>query len=260
MIRFTKITTTTVGLLALSLSTAVQAQSTQDDAAVAAAEGPADPISVSGSIAVLNEYRWRGVNLTDGNVAVQGAVNVNHESGAYAGLWASNLSDTPIYGMVELDVIAGYATEVAPGTTLDIGATYYVYPDGKKGLGPTDFLEPAVKVTHTIGPVRATAGAAYAYKQAALGNDDSLYLSLNLSSGVPNTPVTVVGSLGRTKGALAAITPSRTIIDWSLGADYVLGPVTLGVRYIDTDIPKTGVKAIDTLYDATVVGSVTLSF
>ncbi|MBJ7501134.1 MAG: hypothetical protein JHC57_15375, partial [Sphingopyxis sp.] len=38
------------------------------------------------------------------------------------------------------------------------------------------------------------------------------------------------------------------------------GPLTFSVQYIDTDVKKTGIKALDTLYDPTVVFTLGASF
>ena len=38
------------------------------------------------------------------------------------------------------------------------------------------------------------------------------------------------------------------------------GPATFSVQYIDTDVKKTGVKAVDTLYDPTVVFTLGVAF
>ena len=72
--------------------------------------------------------------------------------------------------------------------------------------------------------------------------------------------MTVHAGVGYSDGSLALTAPAGDYVDWSLGASYVIGPATLSARYIDTDIKKTGVKAVDTLYDPTVVFTLGLSF
>ena len=221
---------------------------------------PSGPLTVSGGVSVVSDYRFRGLSRSDGKVEVQSTISVDHDSGLYAGVWGSGLPDTPRYGQYELDLFAGYATEVAPGTSLDVGATYYVYPGHRDGAGASDYVELSGRLSHDLGPLSATATLAYAPDQKALGRDDNLYLNLGLSSGIPNTPVTLSANLGYTDGALGALAGDRNYLDWSLGASVVNGPVTLSARYIDTDIRKTGVKAVDRLYDPTLVFSIGLSF
>lgn len=221
------------------------------------AEGP---ITISGGVTLISDYRFRGVSLSGEDFAVQPTITVSHESGFYAGLWGSNLDDTAIYGEVEVDAYIGYNTEIAEGTTLDASLIYYWYPDGTNAAGPSDYFETILKLSHDIGPVTASGTVGYSWDQASLGSDDNLYLGLGLSAAIPDTPVTLVGTVGYTDGALGALAPGGNYLDWSLGADVAVGPATLGVRYVDTDIAKTGIKAADTLFDATLLFSVGFSF
>ncbi len=212
------------------------------------------PVTVSGNIALVSDYRFRGVSQSDKEMAVQGGITVTHESGAYAGAWASNLAGWGTFGgaNMELDLFAGYKVAVG-GATIDAGLTWYMYPGG---ADQTDFAEPYVKVSTTLGPVNALAGIAYAPKQRALGNfsntpesrgqrEDNLYLWGDLSSGIPDTAATVKAHLGHSNGNPGlgpngtSVTPTGEYWDWLLGLDYVVGPVTLGVAYVDTDIGKT---------------------
>lgn len=229
-------------------------------AAASAQDVPSGPLSVSGGINVVSDYRFRGISQSEEKVELQSTVTVSHTSGLYVGAWGSGLPGSPRYGQYELDLYSGYATEIAPGTSLDLGATYYVYPGNRDAAGPSDFIEAAGRVSHDLGPVSATAMLAYAPKQTSLGDDDNLYLNLDLSSGIPNTPVTLTASVGYTDGALGAAAANRHYLDWSLGARVVHGPVMLSARYVDTDIRRSGVKAVDTLYDPTVILGVGLSF
>lgn len=186
--------------------------------------------SVSGGATLVSDYRFRGISLSDEDVALQGTLNLNHDSGFYAGAWASSLDDTPLYGEVELDLYAGWTKEVASGTSVDVGLLYYVYPDG---TGDSDYFEPYAKVSHTIGPVKGTVGLAYAWDQSAIGNDDNIYVFADLAAGIPGTPVTLKAHAGHSDGSLS---PTGNYWDWSVGAEAAVGPVTVGVAYVDTDL------------------------
>ena len=93
---------------------------------------PPGPITVTGNIALVSDYRFRGVSQSDKGIAVQGGITVSHESGLYGGLWASNLAGWGTFGgsNTELDLIAGYKVALADGLTLDAGLTWYMYPSG----------------------------------------------------------------------------------------------------------------------------------
>jgi hypothetical protein len=219
-------------------------------------------ITVSGSAALVSDYRFRGVSQSDRAMAVQAGVTVAHESGFYVGTWASNLSGWGTFGgsNTELDLIGGYKKEFS-GVTVDVGLTWYMYPGG---ADKTDFAEPYAKVSGTVGPVNVLAGVAYAPKQEALGKwynsgarynsglgpnnpgakDDNLYVWTDLSGGIPDTPVTLRAHLGYSDGNPGlgpngtSVTPTGSYLDWNVGADFAVGPVVLGVTYVDTDISK----------------------
>lgn len=224
-----------------------------------AQEVPSGGFDVSGGVELVSDYRYRGISLTDVGVAVQPTLTIDHDSGFYLGAWGSNIDRGAAFGDVEIDVYGGYETQVAPGTRLDVGLTYRLYPDGDRAFGAADYGEASARLSYMLGPLEARGTVAYAWDQAALG-DDSLYLNLGLSSGIPATPVTVSASVGYTDGALAALAPRGQYLDWSLGAKATFGSLTAGVRYVDTDIRKTGVRAVDKLYRPTVVASLGLAF
>ena len=225
-------------------------------AAPAAAQDVTDPpsgaLSVSGGVELVSDYRFRGLSLTDKDIAVQPTITVSHDSGFYLGAWGSNIDVGPVRGDVEAQLYGGYETEIASGTRIDVGATYYWYPDGEKAFGPSDYGEATARLSYMLGPIEATGSVAYAWDQAALGDADNLYLRLGLSSGIPNTPVTLSAGIGFSDGALA---PGGDYRDWSLGARATFDQITIGLKYVDTDVRKTGVKAIDRRFGATVVAS-----
>ena len=220
--------------------------------------GAGSPFSLSGGISVVSDYRFRGISLSDEEIALQPTLTLSHESGLYAGVWGSTMPDSPLSGKFELDLYGGYATEIASGTSVDVGMIYYTYPGNRDWAGSADYVEFIGKLSHDIGPLSATGTVAYAPDQKSQG--DSWYYNLGLSSGIPNTPVTLRAGVGYSDGSLALTAPAGNYFDWSVGASYVIGPATLSARYVDTDIKKTGVKAIDTLYDPTVVFTLGVSF
>lgn len=248
-----------------------------------AQEKPASPITVSGSVALVSDYRFRGVSQTDKEMAIQGGVTVSHESGLYVGTWASNLAGWGTFGgsNMELDLIAGFAVPIG-GAKLDVGVTWYMYPGG---ANKTDFAEPYVKVSTAVGPASVLLGVAYAPKQEALGRwsltgasaqdaaaglapfdapgdkEDNFYIWGDVSSAIPNTPVTLKAHLGYSDGNSGlgpngtSIAPTGKYMDWLVGADVAVGPVTLGVAYVDTDISKSEAAYLQPNFSSTKNGS-----
>jgi uncharacterized protein (TIGR02001 family) len=225
-----------------------------------AQEEASGPFSLSGGIAVTSDYRFRGVSLSNEKVAVQPTLTVSHDSGFYVGVWGSSLPDSDPFGKFELDIYGGFNTEIASGTTVDLGVTYYTYPGSHDGGAPTDYFEGIGKLSHDIGPVSITGLVAYAPKQDSLGDDDNIYLNLGAGFGIPNSPVTLTAAVGYSDGSLGLVSADKNYIDWAVGASFAAGPATFSVQYIDTDVKKTGIKALDTLYDPTVVFTLGASF
>ncbi|MBB4153627.1 uncharacterized protein (TIGR02001 family) [Sphingomonas jinjuensis] len=239
-------------LALLALPTAAIAQTTTPDN-----RPPA--LSVSGSVGVTSDYRFRGVSQSDEHPAIQGGITVSHKSGVYAGIWASNLAGWGTFGgaNMELDLIGGYRAPLAGGT-LDVGLTWYTYPGG---ADKTDFAEPYAKLSGTSGPATLTAGVAYAPKQQALGrwyrtgadaaagiytrpgaSDDNLYLWGDGAYAISGTPFTAKAHVGHSWGQnglgpnATAVSPTGSYWDWSLGADTTWRNLTLGLAWVDTDI------------------------
>ena len=237
------------GLLLLGVSAWPVSAAAQND-------GPG-PVTLSGGIDVVSDYRFRGVSRSNGKVAVQPSLIVDHDSGLYAGLLGSTLPDSPRLGRFELGLIGGFESEVASGTRAGARLTWYSYPGG---AGARDYFDVSGSLSHDIGPLSARALVAYAPKQAALVSEDNLHVRLNLSSGIPNSPVTLSAGIGYSDGALAAVAADGDYIDWSLGAAYVVGDLTFKAEYIDTDVKKTGVKALDKLVKPTLLFTLGVAF
>ncbi|MFM2301285.1 MAG: hypothetical protein RLZZ84_1021 [Pseudomonadota bacterium] len=214
--------------------------------------------SVTGNAAVVSDYRFRGISLSGGDPALQGAIQINHASGLYAGVWGSQLQDTAVYGSVETDFYAGWTGQVANGLTADVGMTYYAYFDGK--VGSANLYEPYASLSATLGPASAKLGVAYGWKQDALGGDDNLYLYTDWGMGVPGTAASVSAHLGHTSGALS---PNRLTgknanggFDYAIGATYAITPrLSAGVSYVGVDG-----TARDGMSNDAIVGSLKYSF
>lgn len=214
------------------------------------------PVEVTVEAGIFTDYRFRGVSLSGGDFAVQGSVEAAHESGFYAGIWASNIDGGATFGDVEVDLYAGYSAAISPLATLDVGVTYYAYPDGD---GPADYYEPYASLGAQLGPVEASVGVAYAPEQESLGDQDNLYISFDASAGVPNTAFSMNAHAGYTDGVLApdflAGGFSEDGWDYSIGASYALPfGLDVGVSYIATD----GLD-VDDFTDDAIVGSVSYS-
>jgi uncharacterized protein (TIGR02001 family) len=206
-----------VAISAMALSAPAFAQ---DEAAEAAG-----PITVSGGAALVSDYRFRGVSLSDKGFAIQPYLTVKHESGLYVGAWGSNIADNAGDDL-ELDLYAGLSG--GDKLTYDIGATYYVYP----GVSSVNYVEFTGKLGSTFGPATLGVQLSYVPSQDNTGNDDNIYLGSNATIAVPNSPISIVGTLGMEDGAF---TSGSDKLDWSLGLNAAVSGFTLVASYVDTN-------------------------
>src|SRR5437762_10830767 len=126
-------------VLPLALAAASALVSAPATAQQAAATPPPPP--VTGNITLASEYRFRGIDQTYGNPAIQGGFDYAHASGFYLGNWNSNVSQGAGFpgGNIEMDFYGGWKKAFGD-VGLDVGAIYYYYPG--TDAGPTTPFSP----------------------------------------------------------------------------------------------------------------------
>jgi uncharacterized protein (TIGR02001 family) len=108
---------------------------------LAQAAAPADKpdFVLTGNFGITSDYRFRGLQQTDGDPAFQGGFDLAHSSGLYVGTWGSNVSSWAAgphtSTKLEVDLYGGYKTEVS-GVGVDVGAIAYMYPGSSSGGTP----------------------------------------------------------------------------------------------------------------------------
>ncbi|RRQ52382.1 TorF family putative porin [Sphingorhabdus wooponensis] len=212
-----KLASMSVAISAIAMSAPAFAQEASEEAA--------GPVTVSGGAALVSDYRFRGVSLSDKGIAIQPFLTVKHESGLYVGAWGSNIAENAGDDL-ELDLYAGFSG--GDKLTYDIGATYYVYP----GVSSVNYVEFTGKLGSTLGPATVGVQLSYVPSQDNTGNDDNLYLGSSATIAVPNSPISIVGTLGMEDGAFTA---GNDKLDWSLGLNAAVSGFTLGASYVDTN-------------------------
>jgi uncharacterized protein (TIGR02001 family) len=240
-----------LGLSAFALA-AIATPAFADDAAAVPA------VKVSGNVALVSDYRFRGFSQTQEDPAVQGGITLTHKSGVYASFWASttNIPAPNSVGVfdkslnTELDLILGYSHAVVPGVTVDGGLLYYVYPArGIQGGYDTDFFEPYLNLTGTYGPAALKVGVNFAPSQGALPALDgtshkssAIYLHAEPSVTIPNTPLGLNAHVGWAKSDsfLGGYDANHEVVDYSFGATATWRNLTVGVSYVNTDQNKVG--------------------
>lgn len=209
-----KIISVAAALSALAFAGSAQAQEQESTSA---------PITVSGDIGVVSDYRFRGVSLSDNDFAVQGGVTVSTQPGFYASAWASNIANYN-GAKTEIDLTAGWSGPVGP-LTADVSVIGYLYPNGEA----VNYYEFAGSLSKEFGPLETKVGVAYSPKQDNIGGVDNTYVYGEANYAITSTPLTLNAHVGYEDGIYAGKT------DYSVGAEAELAFFTVGVSYITVD-------------------------
>ncbi|TSB04808.1 TorF family putative porin [Sphingorhabdus contaminans] len=212
-----------------AMSVAMSALAVSAPAFAQEEEAESGPITITGGITGVSDYRFRGVSLSDKDFAIQPTLTVKHESGFYVGVWGSNLAENA-GDDIEVDLYAGFSG--GDTVTYDIGATYYVYP----GVSSFNYVEFTGKLGTTVGPATIGGQLSYVPSQDNTGNTDNIYVATNATIALPDSPISIVGSVGLEDGAF---TGGSSKLDWSLGLTANVAGFTLGASYVDTDRQST---------------------
>ena len=195
-----------------------------------------DAITLSANAALVSDYRFRGVSLSNEDIAIQGGFDASIEGGFYVGAWGSSIENFA-GAETELDIYAGYATSFS-GLDFDIGMLAYTYP----GSSDTTYWEAYTSIGGSAGTLGWTLGATYAFDQSNLGDQDNIYVYGDLSYPIADTPLSINGHIGLEDGAFGD-PDGGSKIDWTLGASYDFKQFSLGVSYVDTNIDADGSDA-----------------
>lgn len=208
-----------------------------------------NPWSLSANVALVTDYRFRGLSLSEKDPALQGGFDVAHESGFYIGTWASSIqgyAGDPAGGLseLEMDIYMGYSGSIGDLST-DIGILAYTYP----GSDDTHYIEAYGSVGGAIEAVSWTLGAAYVWDQDNVGSQDNIYLYLDTSTAIGDTPFGLNTHIAYEDGAFG-----NDKWDWLVGLSYSYQQFSFSVNYVDTS------NSGSNLGDATVVGMISASF
>jgi uncharacterized protein (TIGR02001 family) len=187
--------------------------------------------TLEGEVAVVSDYRFHGVSLSDNEPALQGGLTVSAPNGLYAYVWSSTIEDFGEGDGIELDGGFGWAFSVK-GLDVDVSANLYAYP----GASDANYWELPLSVTRATGAWSATLGGAYAPAQSGTGDRDNSYFYARAERELAFAqPVRVHALVGWEDGAFA-----DSKIDWSLGAATDFGPIELGLAYVGADAADAG--------------------
>lgn len=194
----------------------------------------------TGNVGAFSEYLFRGVSQGTG-AAVQGGLDYAHDSGFYAGTWASNIGFGGASGGAEVDVYGGYAGKIGD-LGFDLGSIFYWYSEEDEVDAELNTLEfyaglsfgpVAVKYYYSdeanffIGDGEAEA-AGYLLGTLSLPITDSLNFTSNVGFYDGDEIERFLASIG---------SDDDSYMDYSIGlAKTIDGGMTFTLQLIDTDI------------------------
>jgi len=218
------------------------------------------PSTLSGNVALVGDYRFRGLSQTYRQPAIQGGVEYASATGAYAGAWGSNVSGNQFLngGSLELDLYGGYRwTGAAAKAGLDVGVLYYWYPRARYNINPGDRYNTAEAY---VGARYAQFSARYSHaltnlfgmKTSTIGgycgiNADGSAATTNcLGTGDSKSSgyIDLAATFNLALGASLALHYGRQSVrnyegmsytDYKVGLTRTFGAATLGVAVLGTD-------------------------
>ena len=183
--------------------------------------------TLSANAAVVSDYRFRGLSLSDRNPAVQGGVDLTMDNGLFVGSWASSVADTG-GSNVELDLYAGYAGSVA-GLDYSLTALGYFYPGGTG----VNYYEVSAGVEKGVGLATLGLEVAFVPDQENYPGDN-VYVSGTAEMAIPETPFSATARVGRETSDFIKKW------DWEAGISFSSGNFSTALSYVDTDYGGVG--------------------
>lgn len=96
---------------------------------IAQAQDAAPSAPVTGNVAVVSDYMFRGLTQTWGHPAIQGGADYTDPNGFAVGTWGSSISDKSYPGgSTEWDLYASFGRSVHADWSWRIGVYSYLYP------------------------------------------------------------------------------------------------------------------------------------
>jgi len=193
---------------------------------------------ITATLEAASDERRRGLSWSDGEAVLRGSVSVPVADGLSLDGTATTLWGSNRHGGADavLDLGATYARDLG-GFRLTAEGRYHLFP----GASNQGYGEVGAIAGFTLGPANLDLGARYAPRQSAIGGDN-LYLSTSAAVGIPGTPFTLSGHVGRSSGDVrdplraARLRPDGNYWDHGVALDWYQGRWSAGLRYADTDI------------------------
>lgn len=213
------------------------------------AAAPASPHTVTGNLAIVSDYRFRGIAQTFKQPAIQGGIDYSHSSGFYAGNWNSSINTGAGFpgGSIEMDLYGGWK-KTWGDWGLDVGAIYYYYP-GTDATAANFAANPRTAETHRgkVSNTELYLGGSWKWISVRYFHATSDYFSLPGTKGSNYLDVSATYDLGNGWGVTGHVGSFRlknwdngnrnekaNYTDWKLGVTKDINGWVIGATYIDT--------------------------
>jgi len=185
---------------------------------------------LSGSITLASQYIYRGQALSDGNPALQAGIDYDHDSGFFAGAWASTVDLPNPTGRrdAELDYYAGYHYAPESSLSASLSLVRYTYP-GQSGPIDYNYTEALAvlgwndQYSLELGYTDSVYGFDAMGRHAELRGDWPLRNAWVVSAGLGYNDIEELGT--------------TSYWYWDLGASARYSRLTVDLRWYDNDTP-----------------------
>ena len=210
--------------LAAAIASALTASLVQAET-VSTAAGDFD---VSMNASLTTNYVWRGVSQTRNNGAIQGGLDVAHDSGLYVGAWGSNV-DFDTEAAVEFDYYVGFGGNITEDVAYDLGYNSYTYPD-ESGLNFAEYYGSVSAYGFTLGAN---------YSNDFGGDNSTLYTYVGYEYSLPMDIGLALQYGNYDFKDTLAVGGEDSYNDWSVGLSKTCMGLDFGLTYTDTDLSGT---------------------
>ncbi len=203
--------------------------------------------SVTGNLALVTNYVFRGISQSQNHAAIQGGFDYSHVSGLYAGTWASSVSwvtrsdySAKDNNSMELDIYGGYKGAFADDFSYDVGFIKYYYPGTLNGNPTPDSVEAYAGIAWKFISLKYNYSLSeYLFGWSSLSgqnNRGSGYIDLSMNYDLGDGwGVNAHAGHQRIKNNSDA-----SYTDWKLGVTKDLGVGVVGLAYTDTNANTCG--------------------
>lgn len=197
-----------------------------------------DDFNLEVDLALVSDYRTRGISQTHGDPAAQLGVTLQHASGLYVGAWTSNVD----FGFdsktrQEVDYYAGWFWQATDAVSLDLGYLKYSYPKSSL-FNQSEYYASLTAYGFKLGADYSNdANNVFGEKQ------DTLYTYVGYETELP-----LEAGLHLRYGKMDFKDPmfmsaneqtSDSYREWEVKLTRDFVGVTWGLAYVDTDLSKS---------------------